>query len=195
MNMEGVYPIIIHGQKQGQLEVTTDGLHTVFRGVCADLGELLRLSLYGEQEGYLGVMVPGEGRLHLIRRLSRSALREFPKCPTHAGPAGENIVHSVEESGEKSQILEESMPVSQDQEIQVFHFAELHSDDAIDITNDILWYAAPGGCLYSAGESGNFLAVPESCRLSLPDNTGVKRRIQGKNYLIFQTGIRGSSKV
>lgn len=202
MNMEGIYPIIIHGQEQGQLEVATEGLHTVFRGVCADTGELLRLSLYGEREGYLGVMAPEEGRLHLTRRLSRSALRGFPQCPTHAGPAGETIAPPAAEATaaeeapapEAAPVLEEMPPAPPDQEIQVLHLAELHSDHAVDITNDVLWYAAPGGCLYSAGDGGRFLAVPESRSQSLPDSTGVKRRIQGKNYLIFKTGIGGRNK-
>lgn len=218
--MEGTYPIIIDGQEQGCLEVTVEGLHTVFRGTCTDMGGLLRLSLYGEREGYLGVMVPEDGVLRLTRRLSRAALRSFPQKPSYAGPAGmpmETAVPSVKEGtspaleavaeGEPEPVrnMEETVdtgtagavaetPIQLEQDIRVIRLAEMDSEGEAGKTNDILWYAAPGGCLYSAGDGGKFLAVPEERSRGLRESPGVKRKIQGKNYLIFKTGFGGAAR-
>ena len=66
--MEGNYPVILEGREQGMIEVRQEGLMTVFRARCADPGQLVRLSLYGEREGYLGVMAPGPEGLELEQR-------------------------------------------------------------------------------------------------------------------------------
>ena len=88
--MLGTYPIFINGEETGTLTVGQEGLMTVFEARCADPGELLRLSVYGEKEGYLGVMMPdGAGNVELRKRLSRAALEGFPREPRFAGPAGQ----------------------------------------------------------------------------------------------------------
>ena len=62
---------------------------TQFDACCRDPGELLRLSVYGEREAYLGVMVPdGKGEVRLRKRFSRTALAGFPENIRFAGPAG-----------------------------------------------------------------------------------------------------------
>ena len=89
--MTGTYPIIVNGKQAGELTVSKEGMLTRFDAVCADLGgKVLRLSLYGEgREGYLGVMLPGNGLLRLTKSLSKLGLAGFPENPTHAAEAGQ----------------------------------------------------------------------------------------------------------
>ena len=86
----GVYPIIDGGETVGELRVAQRGLMLSFEGSCPDAGEIMRLSVYGEREGYLGVMLPGpdSGHLTISKRLSRAALRDFPSKIEYAGAAG-----------------------------------------------------------------------------------------------------------
>ncbi len=90
--MTGEYPIVIDGVQKGTLCIRKEGLMTVFEAVCSDPGRLIRLSVYGEYEAYLGVMIPTEtGMLRLEKQLSRNALRGFPETIRYAGPAGEPL--------------------------------------------------------------------------------------------------------
>ncbi len=122
--MTGEYPIMIDGMQVGKLCIRKEGLMTVFEAECQDPGYLLRLSVYGEAEAYLGVMVPKEdGMLCLKKKLSRNALAGFPETIRYAGAAGElltsqskleNVAQNAERTGEScdtksvSSVLEEA---------------------------------------------------------------------------------------
>ena len=245
--MEGNYPVILDGREQGTIEVRQEGLLTVFRARCADPGTLVRLSLYGEREGYLGVMVPGPEGLELTRRLSRAALADFPRQPRYAAPAGQSLPNEIDiisEQPEETTIVE--VDINKDQkdetpelevdikeeqkeetesikqidqcieEVSIIHdisnelsegFSEnqetvdinievetalpLESGaEEIDITNDTVWYAGPGGCLYSAGEGERWLAVPATAEGDPTGGRGLYREIQGRSYLIFRIGTQ-----
>ena len=88
--MEGTYPVIISGDTVGELHVTRRGLYTVFDARFPDPspGEPFRLSVYGESEGYLGVMTPENGEVSISRSFSRAALADFPKSIVFAGRSG-----------------------------------------------------------------------------------------------------------
>ena len=60
---------------------------TVFSAECRDDGELIRLSVFDAvgNAGYLGVMLPENGRLSLIKRFSRAGMETFPKEIVCAG--------------------------------------------------------------------------------------------------------------
>ena len=74
------YPIYVDGDKRGELRVYTEGLMTVFDARCDNAKGLVKLYAFGtEGKAYLGTMQPQDGGLRLIRRLSRAALRSFPK--------------------------------------------------------------------------------------------------------------------
>lgn len=100
--LEGNYPIRIGGETTGTLSIGQEGLMTVFSADCRDDGELIRLSVFDEggNSGYLGVMLPVNGRLSLIRRLSRTGLRGFPETISYAGIVQETDVGTMEEKTE-----------------------------------------------------------------------------------------------
>ena len=80
------YPIRIYGRETGKLQVCQEGMYTVFRAVSECSGEMIRLCVFGGgKSGYLGVMVPdGNGGATLTRRLSKSAMCNFPEVIEYA---------------------------------------------------------------------------------------------------------------
>lgn len=89
--LEGSYPIRIGGEVTGTLEVEQEGLMTVFSADCRDDGDLIRLSVFdgAGKAGYLGVMLPEDGRLSLVKRLSRAGMADFPTEIVCAGTVWE----------------------------------------------------------------------------------------------------------
>ena len=92
---QGVYPLLLDGERAGEVRVSAEGAWTVFNVKSAMRPGIVRISVYGDgREGYLGVLAPeGEG-LTLCRRLSPGALRargSAPFCarrrPTRKKPA------------------------------------------------------------------------------------------------------------
>ncbi len=77
-------PIYIDGKKEGALTVEREGPVTVMRGELRDVGRVVRLTVYGERAGYLGVPEPAEGRLRITRRLSPMEMNRFPQHPEYA---------------------------------------------------------------------------------------------------------------
>ena len=87
--MEGKYDITIDGNSVGILTVGKEGAYTVFEARCQLLQGLTRLSVYGQgREGYLGLLMPGQGEMLMKKRLSPGAMREFPKKIEFVGQAG-----------------------------------------------------------------------------------------------------------
>ncbi len=90
IEITGNYPIILDGETAGELTITREGLFWSFEAKCELRNEIVRLSVYGDgKEGYLGIMEPFGDMLKLNRKLSRSALREFPEKISHAGQKDE----------------------------------------------------------------------------------------------------------
>ena len=77
-------PIYIDGKKQGALAIEREGPITVMTADMADVGRVVRLTVYGERAGYLGVPEPIDGRLKLTRRLTPAQMRAFPQTPEYA---------------------------------------------------------------------------------------------------------------
>ena len=81
-------PILLNGEKCGTLELRRDGPFMLFEARCEHRTGLLRLWVFGREErGYLGVMQPEGEDLVLRRRLSRTAMRSFPRKIEYAGTA------------------------------------------------------------------------------------------------------------
>ena len=90
IELTGNYPIIIDGQESGSITVTHQGLYWIFTAKCEMQKSILRLSVYGDgAEGYLGVMIPESDGLSLNKKLSREALKDFPRIIDYAGKSGE----------------------------------------------------------------------------------------------------------
>lgn len=104
------FPILDGDTVVGEVTVTQEGLMTVFTAARVDDGELFRLSVYGECEGYLGVMMPVSGGQCLKKSLSRDAMKGFPKEITHAGRAGVALMPKEEVSEEAAPEAEAGEP-------------------------------------------------------------------------------------
>lgn len=76
-------PIYIDGKKEGVLTVERQGAATVMRAELRDVGRVVRLTIYGEKAGYLGVPEPDGGKLRLARRFSPAEMRRFPERPEY----------------------------------------------------------------------------------------------------------------
>jgi hypothetical protein len=77
-------PIYIDGAVEGKLSITRQGNMTAFEADLRDVGRVVRLRVFGDGEGYLGVPVPADGRLRLVKHLSPAAMHGFPKKPEYA---------------------------------------------------------------------------------------------------------------
>ena len=78
-------PIYIDGKEAGTLAVERQGPVTVMTADMADVGRVVRLTVYGGgKAGYLGVPAPVDGRLRLTKRLSPNQMRAFPQKPEYA---------------------------------------------------------------------------------------------------------------
>lgn len=77
-------PIYIDGKREGTLAIERDGAATVMDARLRDVGRVVRLTVFGEREGYLGVPEPEDGQLRLVRRLSPNDMRRFPSAPEYA---------------------------------------------------------------------------------------------------------------
>ena len=204
--MEGTYPVLIEGRERGRLTVTKQGLMTVFEAECEDVGGVLRLSAYGEREGYLGVMAPDEdGALRLKKSLSRSALMPFPKRISHAAKSGMAIEEAGPETQEKIQSLdiayedepsgdvetsgiieepfdrqEESKPEPEPKAVTELELPK--SEDG-----DIIWQRGADGALTSTDIEG-------IKRIAVPAREGAKpigrsyelKTIEGAEYIVFE---------
>ncbi len=112
LNLTGTYPIILDGEKTGEIKVSREGLFWSFEGKNKMCDELLRISVYGEgQEGYLGLMEPSGDEMVLVKKFSRSALKAFPKTISYAGRRGEALEMLPETSEAAKQA--EAVPVSE----------------------------------------------------------------------------------
>lgn len=80
-------PVYIDGRQEGWLSIRREGAATVMDARLRDVGRVVRLTVFGEKEGYLGVPEPEEGGLRLVRRLSPSDMRRFPAAPEYAANA------------------------------------------------------------------------------------------------------------
>lgn len=90
IEVTGTYPIIIDGRETGEVNVTRKGLFWCFNARSEMLEGIIRLSVFGDGgEGYLGVMSPENDALTLHKKLSRSALKTFPKSIDHCSKKGE----------------------------------------------------------------------------------------------------------
>ena len=186
--MTGTYPITIDGVTVGKLTVTRQGLLTVFEADMPDTGTLCRLSVYGEREGYLGLMVPdGKGRQRLCRRLSRAALRDFPETISAVGPAG-HPAEDVPADTDQSEAAQEPACREAAQEPETEPPPEPPDAEAGEMENeDLLWFSTPDGTLVSFDGSRSLVALPIGDKRLPAGTQGAPRQIAGKNYLVFQT--------
>ena len=176
--MFGEYPVVANGTEIGTLRVTQDGLMTVFDARCRDPGELLRLSVYGEREAYLGVMAPdGKGEVRLQKRFSRAALADFPETIRFAAPSGLPMTEDeaeAEETAVTPALLEgetaaEESPCGEEQ-----------------ATDQIRWRHGAGGALVGMRAEKRFLAVPIKAGVVPVGGDFTRQTIAETEYAVFE---------
>lgn len=174
--MEGRYPLLLDGERAGELTVTAEGGWTVFIVRCERASGLVRVSVYGAgREGYLGVLAPeGEG-LTLRRRLSRSALRDFPPEIEYAGRAGQPLPQPEPEMPLETESGEAPSPEQEEKETAP-------PDEA-----DLYWYATTDGALVSFDGKENRIALPVGDERIPAGGGGEAETIEGRDYVVFRT--------
>ena len=175
--MFGEYPIVVDGTETGTLRVSADGIMTAFDARCKDPGTLLRLSVYGEQEAYLGVMAPdGSGDVHLHRRLSRAALSVFPETIRFAGPAGQELA------------AQESEPKMAEEEngAEEAAGAESQTGQEQGDADKVRWRHGAGGALVGTSADKRYLAVPIKAGVVPMGGNFERERIADAEYAVFE---------
>lgn len=160
------YPVLIGGDRRGELRVYTDGLFTVFEAEAEDTGSPLRLAVYGGgEEAVLGVMLPdGAGRVRIRRRLSRRAASGLPKKIEYAAPAG----------SEKPGPERKAEPAGR---------SSPHTSPAEP--GDTLWYSSPDGTLSTFDGRRLLVALPAEDPRVPRGAESVVREINGRKYVVF----------
>lgn len=199
------YPIRIYGRETGTLQVCQEGMYTVFRAVSECSGEVIRLCVFGGgKSGYLGVMVPdGNGCATLTRRLSKSAMCNFPEVIEYAGmeaPGADVCTPCPELSCPLPPQPEEpprpepdcpeppTPPVETPPEATEPDCPETCvklPDVPQTAEDDILWYSCPDGTLTTFDGKRNLIALPADDVRTPRGAESTVRVIDGKEYIIF----------
>ena len=78
-------PVYIDGKREGSLRVERQGTMTAITAQLRDIGRVVRLSVYGEKAGYLGIPEPaGGGTLRLEKRFTPMEMLQFPQRMEYA---------------------------------------------------------------------------------------------------------------
>lgn len=187
--MEGKYPIMIDGEQCGSLAVEKEGLMTVFHARCDDPGKMLKLSVYGDREGYLGLMMPRDGALELRKSYTREGMKQFPGEILYAGPAGMEVPVATfsekeeqpdrppsGEAGETATAVEE--PESEPEAV---------SEQPLGETGDTFWRRDADGVLVSEDEDGTKMLAFLLRGAELHATESHERRvIEGDEYIVFK---------
>lgn len=211
VQLEGSYPIQIGGEITGSLTVERDGLMTVFSADCRDDGELIRLSVFDAvgNAGYLGVMLPENGRLSLKKRFSRAGLAAFPKEIVCAGVAWEAKKEEHTESvSEAAETVNDSSEETSGLEAERESEMEAVYSPVSEAEADLIWkvqpnpwslFSEPGikaalssvrGALTTMENGAVLLAIPTSMDgIGLSERileAGEVRMIDGTEYVVFR---------
>ena len=182
---QGVYPLLLDGERAGEVRVSAEGAWTVFSVDCAMRPGIVRVSVYGAgREGYLGVLAPEGERLTLCRRISRSALREFPAQIEYAAAAGAPIPAAPpEEPPEGSEAAECEAPAAPPEPEK----APEEKDASPPGLEDLYWYASPDGALVCFDGTENLVALPLGDARIPAGGGGWQKTIEGRAYMVYRT--------
>ena len=184
-------PILLSGEKAGELEIRREGLYTVFEGRLPATVELTRLWVAGgRQSAYLGLMEPKGSEQVLRRRLTAAEMRKLPTpieyaCtqePVPEAPSAERLP-PPEETGEgaaQEESVEQPRPVATGPPAATEKYAGETAED-----EGLLWFSRPDGSLVSFDGRCRLLALPARLRQVPP---GLRLlRIGDREYLVFRT--------
>ena len=180
--LDGVYPVMIDGELRGKLTVHTVGTAAVFDAECRFLPGIVRISVYGDGgEGYLGVLAPEGDGLGLHKKLSRTAMRDFPRKIEAADRAGQGGRRA--DTGPDEPTAEECAVPNPAEEPAVPAPAEAAVPEG---TDGLYWYSSPDGALVCFDGERNLIALPPADPRN-PGQGGVLRCVEGRDYLVYRT--------
>lgn len=181
------YHIIINGVEAGALNVSTEGLFTLFEAQAKAEG-LVRLCVCGGgKRGYLGVMQPWNGGLYLRRRLSRSELRQFPDVIEYAAPL-EELEAEERADGQAVEIKEAPVAVADNTPPTANEGSaapnNMCADTVSSAEDERIWFARADGTLVHLDGEQSIIAIPAELRRRAPG--AVIRIINGRSYMLFR---------
>ena len=187
---QGVYPLLLDGERAGEVRVSAEGAWTVFSVDCAMRPDIVRVSVYGEgREGYLGVLAPEGERLTLCRRLSPGALREFPAQIEYAAGAGQPMERGETAVSQEEPPEPETATAGRD-DPGTPHETEAppeEKDASPPGIEDLYWYASPDGALVCFDGAENLIALPSGDGRIPAGGGGWQKTIEGRAYMVFRT--------
>ncbi len=192
--MLGEYPVIVNGEETGTLRVSREGLMTLFDAHCRDPGELLRLSVYGEREAYLGVMAPdGQGEVRLRKSYSRSALAGFPENIRFAGPSGLKAAEGPPDAPDagpanappEPETPEKTEPPRPPQTPEASTSAPERPKEDGEEQPPIRWRHGAGGALVGADADRRYLAIPIKAGVLPVGGDFERKTIADSEYAVF----------
>lgn len=190
---QGVYPLLLDGERAGEVRVSAEGAWTVFSVDCAMRPGIVRVSVYGAgREGYLGVLAPEGDRLTLCRRLSPGSLRDFPGQIEYAGRAGQPTAAPEPEPACAMPAPEPEPPVPAERGDPGAPQAEEppppeEKEEAPPGIEDLYWYASPDGALVCFDGTENLIALPSGDGRIPAGGGGWQKTIEGRAYVVFRT--------
>ena len=163
------------GAAVGTLEVSTEGLMTVFEARTCRLEGLQRLWVCGaEKSGYLGVLMPAGNELCLRKKLSRRDRMDFPEDILYASTA-EKPAEPTETAPDES-----ACAVSEEKAAE----PSLPAENASEEENETVWHSASMGTLTAVRDGVIYTAIPVMLRRMVK---GVRiETINGEKYIIFR---------
>lgn len=187
---QGIYPLLLDGERAGEVRVSAEGAWTVFNVKSAMRPGIVRVSVYGDgREGYLGVLAPEGEALALCRRLSPGALRAFPGRIEYAGRAGAPGAKAAPENPPEP-ACEEEAPQAEPAEEPQAETEEPQPEaqtEAPPGIEDLYWYASPDGALVCFDGTENLIALPLGDARIPGGGGGWRKRIEGREYMVYRT--------
>ena len=183
------YPIMIDETLAGKLTVDRQGARTVFDAECRMLPGLIRLSVYGGgKEGYLGVLVPEDGKLRLRKALSRAQMRAFPEEIESAERAGIERAAPPATVEPQPEPEPESEPETEPEpELEPEPEAEPEEPAAPELSG-LSWYSSPDGALVCFDGVRSLIALPlGDARIPEGIPPSEQRTVEGREYLVYRT--------
>lgn len=185
--MTGTYPIIINGENVGEIDISQNGVLTTFEALCEDSGDIVRLALYGESEGYLGVMLPRDGKLCLKKSLTKLALEGFPQKPTHAGNSGGATTEYIAQQEPEPEAIPEPTPEPETEtESKPEPKPEPEPEPEQEQDEDLVWQIKQGGVLTCVKGESRLIALPYGTPGMPMEKIRETRMIEGAKYAVFK---------
>ncbi len=190
------YPLILDGTRAGEVIVRREGGWTVFDVRSVMLPDVVRVSVYGGgREGYLGVLAPEGDQLTLHRRLSRSAMRDFPAAIESAGRSGLGGSAAAEASETEPAAEAQQEAAAPDGTAEQAPQAaeeggtprEDGNEEAPPRIEDVYWYASPDGALVCFDGTHNLIALPVGDQRIPEGPGGWPQEIEGREYIVYRT--------